>query len=132
MKHLCRTGLRRGVLGPLHTGTAALMLLAISLRLHGQAFADAARPEFPDAPSAVLLKMADDNQQMKSRPVLPVPCPPGTPQQTAASQSSTQAAPCIVENPLQIVVNYENRQPLTSRQKGLLAVRDIVDPFNLL
>jgi len=131
-------GPRRSVLPPLHVGAAALVLLAIAPRCHGQAFAATAGDVLPDAPSALLLRMTGDDQgKMQSRPVLPPPCPPVVvkPAQTQASAATPQAAtpvPCIHENPIQIVVNYEDRQPLTSRQKGFLAIRDVVDPFNLL
>jgi hypothetical protein len=135
MKHLCRKGLRCSVFAPLHIGAAALALLAIGPRSGAQAFASAAGNALPDAPSTVLLKMADDDNQMQTRPALPPPCPPAarpTPGQAGPPRQVPPPVPCINENPLQIVVNYENRQPLTSRQKGVLAVRDVVDPFNLL
>lgn len=131
-------GPRCSVLAPLHVGAAALVLLAIAPRCQGQAFASAAGNVLPDAPSTVLLRMTgDDQEKMQSRPVLPPPCPPtvvqpGQAQPNAAAPQVAAPVPCINENPIQIVVNYENRQPLTSRQKGVLAVRGITDPFNLL
>src|SRR5665213_30713 len=135
MKHLCRMGLRCSMFAPLHVGAAALVLLAIGTRGHGQAFASAAGNALPDAPSTVLLKMADDDNQMHTKPALPPPCPPAAkakPVQAGPRQPVPPPVPCIAENPLQIVVNDENRQPLTSRQKGLLAMRAVTGPFNLM
>jgi len=125
-------GLRRNVMTPLHVGAAALVLLAIAPRCHGQEFASTAATDLPDAPSTVLLKMADGDSQMQTRPSLPPVCPPATATKSAAEQQATSPVPCIVENPLRIVVNSEERQPLTSRQKGILAMRAVTDPFNLL
>jgi hypothetical protein len=132
-------GLRCSVLTPLHLGATALVLLTPGPRCHGQAFASMAVDALPDAPSAVLQKMTgDDQEKMHSRPELPPPCPPAIAvkpaqaQTNAAAQQTANPVPCINENPLQIVVNDENRQPLTSRQKGVLAIRDVTNPFNLL
>src|SRR5665213_3295034 len=133
MKHLCRTGLRCSVFAPFHVGAAALALLTIGPRCHGQTFAGAAANGLPDAPSTVLMNMADDDREkMQSRPALPPLCPRATATRSAEEQQVASPVPCIVENPLQIVVNDENRQPLTSRQKGILAMRAVADPFNLL
>lgn len=44
----------------------------------------------------------------------------------------TSQAPCRPENPIQPFVNSRFAGPLTSRQKGMLAIRDVTDPFNLL
>jgi hypothetical protein len=90
---------------------------------------------YPDAPSTVLMARAsadeaadgDDPGQSK-RNTLP-PCP--SPLPAGSAMGNTPAPPCKTENPLRIVVNSDTRQPLTSRQKGLLAGRDIVDPLNL-
>jgi len=117
---------------PLHVGAAALILLAVAPPCHGQEFASAPGADLPDAPSTVLLKMADGDGQMQTRPSLPPICPPATATKSAAEQQATSPVPCIVENPLQIVVNSENRQPLTSRQKGILAIQDVTNPFNLM
>jgi len=126
-------GLRCSVFAPLQVGAAALALLTIGPRCHAQMFAGAAPNALPDAPSTVLVNMADDDRQkMQRRPALPPLCPRATATTSAEQQQVASPVPCIVENPLQIVVNDENRQPLTSRQKGVLAVRDVVDPFNLL
>jgi hypothetical protein len=60
-----------------------------------------------------------------------LPCPVET-----APAAKTMAAtpqlppPCRAENPIQLIVTSKNVQPLTSNEKGLLAIRDFVDPFN--
>ena len=40
--------------------------------------------------------------------------------------------PCIPENPIQPFVTSEHIEPLTSKQKGVLAMRDFLDPFNFI
>lgn len=127
-------GLRCSVPVPLHVGAAALVLLAVAPLSHGQALAAVTDNALPDAPSTVLSMTIAADDQMQSRPSLPPPCPPAVKpaRANAATQQAPPLVPCIVENPLQIVVNDETRQPLTSRQKGILAVRDVIDPFNLL
>ena len=106
-------------------------------RLHAQAFAAV---DLPDAPSAVLAValLAADTPKTK----LP-PCP-SAPAANAAEASSEGSAAlgaaspalappdCVTENPLRTVVNSSTRQPLSVRQKGVLAAREVVDPFNLV
>jgi hypothetical protein len=86
---------------------------------------------YPDAPSAVLLASAaaDDDEDDTGQSKLP-PCPPPAPPGQAAS--TTPPTPCRNANPLRIVINSDQRQPLTSKQKGILAGRDIIDPLNLI
>ncbi len=56
-----------------------------------------------------------------------------SPEANASSTSAIAAdGNCRHENPVQPVVTSRRSEPLTSRQKGELALRDIVDPFNLL
>jgi hypothetical protein len=40
--------------------------------------------------------------------------------------------PCMPENPIQPIVTSAHVQPLSSKQKGLLAMRDFMDPFNFI
>ncbi len=40
--------------------------------------------------------------------------------------------PCIPEDPISPFVTSEHIQPLTSTQKGILALRDFLDPFNFI
>jgi hypothetical protein len=91
---------------------------------------------YPDAPSAVLLASnaeAEDSDEdgQNKRSALP-PCPPAVPATSPGAASSPPPTPCANQNPLRIVINSDQRQPLTSRQKAYLAGRDIIDPFNLI
>ncbi len=40
--------------------------------------------------------------------------------------------PCIAENPISPIVTSEHIQPLNSKEKGVLAIREFVDPFNFV
>lgn len=40
--------------------------------------------------------------------------------------------PCMPENPIQPIVTSEHVQALTSHEKGVLAMRDFLDPFNFV
>lgn len=59
---------------------------------------------------------------------LPPPCLVLPPE--AQRAASPAPKPCV-ENPVQLILTHPTR-PLTSREKGILAVKDFVDPFNLL
>lgn len=54
--------------------------------------------------------------------------------ETAAKQAHSDSAerPCRPEKPVQPVVTSRQIGPLSSKQKGELALRDIYDSFNLL
>ncbi len=120
------------------------MLLCVSLaaNLHAQRFAAVTvagtASDLPNAPSVVLLNMAgnsvDDLSAVDGGTLLP-PCPPAMPPAPPSTmpspQNTTPAVPCRPENPLRIVINADQRSPLTVRQKGMLAVRDVTDPVNL-
>lgn len=56
-----------------------------------------------------------------------------SPEANAAEKSMAQAQPpCRPENPIQPIVTTKQIRPLTPGEKGLLAVRDTIDPFNLM
>ena len=97
----------------------------------GQTLATGPADAYPDAPSAVLLASAaaDDDRDDAGQSKLP-PCPPPAPPGQATS--SAPPTPCRNESPLRIVINSDQRQPLTPKQKGILAGRDIIDPLNLI
>jgi hypothetical protein len=109
------------------------LMVGLASPAHGQTGPDTPSqtlPAYPDAPSAVLQASAvaedgDDAGQSKLPPC-PPPAPPG--QET----SGTPPPPCENPKPLRIVINSDQRQPLTSKQKGNLAFRDVIDPFNLI
>jgi hypothetical protein len=106
----------------------------------------------PDAPSAVLLADARMPQQKQSSSDIQngtqVP-QPNSPEQLGSRQPSElppcsklywgwklqpkeqPAGPCS-EDPFQLIVNPGDVTPLTPSQKGLLATRVTIDPFNLV
>jgi hypothetical protein len=104
----------------------------------------------PDAPSALLAQAQEvdreslsaegpdsGNEPQQSAPVGPPPCPVRKPTGSPPAGKPVQAqdrqhAACIEENPLQPILASRNLPPLTSQQKGYLAVRDVIDPFNLV
>jgi hypothetical protein len=122
-------------------GQAATLLVAV-LGLCGAAGAQMAPrvDDLPDAPSALMSQqvsesasqqvseLADDDQgatKTRLRPCrdsdypkdnLPLQGPP----------------PCMPENPIQSIVTSEHVQPLTSQEKGTLAIKDFLDPFNFV
>ena len=92
----------------------------------------------PDAPSVVLLGSSAAMTGGMVRPIFPPPCPPTVGPKAASksganpNQAASQPPACTAQSNLSIVINSEDRRPLSSNQKGLLAVRDVVDPFNLV
>jgi hypothetical protein len=117
----------------LHVAFGAMTLIGLAPRAHAQTGPDTpsqTQPSYPDAPSAVLMVSAaaddDDDPGQSKLPPCPPPAPPG--QET----SGTPPPPCRTDHPLRIVLNSDQRQPLTSKQKGILAYRDVIDPFNLI
>jgi hypothetical protein len=117
------------------------LLLAAALPLAGAAALHA--QSLPQAPSALLAQLA----QAQTAPTAPVPkptprrklprCPDDRRQEAPEADSSNAAAeqvrqPCREEDPLQPIITSATGKPLTVREKGLLAGRDIVDPFNLI
>ena len=71
--------------------------------------------------------------QVQSEGSRPCPAPARTvnPEANAAGQTATLIA-CKDENPVQSIVTARRSAPLSVKQKGELAFRDTVDPFNLL
>ena len=107
----------------------------------------------PEAPSALLAanleaNLEDGAQAQAEKPVQQTaitktsrrklqPCPDvhiKDAPEAVSSQSIAQLSqtPCREENPLQPIVSSAHVKPLTVREKGLLAGRDILDPFNLI
>jgi hypothetical protein len=95
-------------------------LLLLGLPLAAQTTTPA--QDLPDAPSAVLMAA------LASQDSAP-PCPAKR-HRPSALQAGLPKTFCQ-ENPLQPIVTTAVR-PLTAEQKGVLAMRDIVDPFNLI
>ena len=80
----------------------------------------------PDTPSAVAAAGDQAHAQDGS-----APCPaPATSDHPIPEQAPS---PCGGQrDPYQRFLNSPQPLPLTSRQKGVLAVRDVIDPFNIL
>ena len=116
-------------------------------------------PTLPDAPSASLarrdspepplqavssdtfLTTAEGNegdaQEAAGRssrlPICDLPEHTNSPEANASERSAVSlGAPCRRENPIQPILSSRKSEPLTPKQKGELAFRDLVDPFNLL
>ena len=124
-------------------GIAAMLWLgATSLNANAQA----ARDELPNAPSELLFSGETGGQtsQEESRPQIdvpkqasvadptgPVPPCPKRPRRGFHLVFAPLTQPTCVDQ-LQLIVETGKITPLTSKQKGLLAVRAVTDPFNLL
>ncbi len=94
------------------------------------AIADALRDALPDSPGEL-----QDGTATQKVP----PCDPRASVNPADTAGLTQDQKDSAQNPCNVkagtykqFLNGPQPLPLTSRQKGILAVRDIVDPFNLL
>jgi hypothetical protein len=130
---------------------AMVCLGMATLSAHGQTERDI----LPDAPSAVLFgsdSATQDGQQTSSPPsssrqepsqaTVPTqpkvddpsgpvpPCPRRTRRGFSIFFSPLTQSSCVDQ--LQLIVETGSITPLTSKQKGLLAVRAVTDPFNLL
>ena len=80
----------------------------------------------PDSPGAL------QNQQ-KPRPDPRCPAGAVVTSNSDAMNREEALAPCAqLPNPYQLFLNTTAPLPLSVKQKGLLAVRDVIDPFNLL
>jgi hypothetical protein len=128
-------------------------VLRYSLLLCSAAVAQAATAQaLPDAPSAVLL--AEERSDASPQGISEVTTKTTTPAQTPnANQTAPASLPdcptsalvgtvlflpknntarCQKQDPLQFIVEPGNVKPLTSKQKGILALRGDLDPFGLI
>jgi hypothetical protein len=97
----------------------------------------------PDAPSAILGLNVSLVEQDAKAPQLPPPPKPIPPCDTINQVNvflkpaerpvvgEKRGQPCIQTDPVQPIVSAKNLPALTWQQKGQLAGRDIIDPFNL-
>jgi hypothetical protein len=123
---------------------AALMaLLGFGMKARAQD-AIPAKDDLPDAPSALMSQSAgvDGQQQVSSSD--PNGKDPGgvakvQPRRTCKDSDYPTdkmplqgPPPCIPENPIAPFVTSIHVEPLTSKQKGVLALRDFLDPFNFI
>lgn len=106
------------------------VLLAMRVPLLGQKMPDGASA-LPDAPSALLAAAAEggDPQHRAGRNASE-PCE-GQPQLPPGSPPPLQGPPPCEKNPIQPIVTLQAK-PLDTKEKGWLAVRDFIDPFNLM
>ena len=111
------------------THWALLSTLLLVLGAHGQAGVPTA-PGLPDSPGTVHSDGAPE-----SRPKPPWPCSrttyfPSDPKAYAAQQALD---PCKQrQNPYRLFLDTTAPSPLTASQKGYLAFRSMIDPFNIL
>ena len=91
----------------------------------------AGQETLPDSPGAVT---ATKHGRKDKHPLPPCPGAGGMPSLDPEAMSAAEIRqPCETAiNPYQRFLNSETAVPLTPKQKGYLAYRDIVDPFNLL
>jgi hypothetical protein len=117
------------------------------------------RLTLPEAPSALLAGVAEDGQiasavgQQNAQRGSKQADTPETPGQVAADQRASATLPpcessglmgkilwlpgsshdpCQEQGQLEVIVEAGNVKPITSAQKGELAIRSVLDPFNLL
>ena len=106
--------------------------------------ATAAKDDLPDAPSALSSQSpgGDGQSQMSSSSdanekdadgVTQARLRPCKDSDFAVDKMPLQGPPpCIPENPIRPFVTSVHIEPLTSNQKGLLAIRNFLDPFNFV
>ena len=127
--------------GPRWAVVVALLGLAAAA---GAQSAATAKDDLPDAPSTQMSQSTGAESQSQVSPsdgdgkdsggvtkAAPMrPCkdsdyPPG-------KMPLQGPPPCIPENPIKPFVTSMHIEPLTSKQKGVLAIRDFIDPFNFI
>jgi len=137
-----------GVLQVLAATSLSLVLLA---RVHAQSRSGS----LPDAPSALLFaasdsaaatapaieqQSADQNQPQTAEPAPTQIATPATSLPPCPKKAKSGRIPIIFmpltqpscADPLQFIVDTGYVTPLTVKQKGILATRDVTDPFNLM
>lgn len=120
---------------------AAIVVLGFSAAAVAQT-PTGVKGELPDAPSALMSQTAaaDGQSQLEAdggvkaaSAVTPQPLRPCKDSDYVMEKMPLQGPPpCMPENPVSPYVTSAHVQPLSSKQKGLLAYRDFVDPFNLI
>jgi hypothetical protein len=124
---------------------AAIALLGFGT-IAGAQDSTAAKNDLPDAPSAQMTNQsagAESQQQVSSPDAnnvdpegvekAPPPLRPCKDSDYTMNKVPLQGPPpCIPEDPLKPFVTSVHIQPLTSAQKGTLALRDFLDPFNFI
>lgn len=111
---------------------AVAVLLGLSTAAGAQT--STAMDELPDAPSALMSQAAADGSDAQKPTVSHVvvlrPC---NDSDYVMEKIPLQGPPpCIPENPISPYVTSAYVKPLNSHQKGTLAMRDFLDPFNFI
>lgn len=89
--------------------------------------------DLPDAPSAVLAQQSASDAAAQAASAQ-TPCrrvKPPSPVDTTQLGADIPPPPPCEENPIQNIISTRARA-LTSGEKGILAIKDILDPFNLI
>ena len=126
-----------GRVSGLHQGLTVLAMLWLCL-VPSSAHPQSGRDPLPDAPSALLFGSDSAGQNVQPTQTSQTPSPGAVPLQTNATVATSPVPSCPTSNgktcvnQLQLIVVTGYIQPLTSNQKGLLAVHSVFDPFNLL
>ncbi len=151
MRELGQQGVKHALRLPgLQQGPTMLAMLWLCLAMPS-AHSQTERDALPDAPSALLFDSKPDAQDVQQPQASQTPSPGAVSPQTNATVPKGAIPPCpkskrktgssIVSEPLmqptcadqlQLIVVTGYVRPLTSKQKGVLAVRAVTDPFNLL
>ncbi|HZZ38885.1 MAG TPA: hypothetical protein VFE06_07130 [Acidobacteriaceae bacterium] len=113
----------------------AAALLGLVCAAGAQAVDSGPTATLPDAPSALLAAAtpegdAAQNESAPARPRRLPLCPTTNAASRARGVTLQGPPPCQEQNPIQPIV-IERAAPLTSNEKGKLALRDFIDPFNL-
>ncbi|MBX6360968.1 MAG: hypothetical protein IRZ03_12915 [Acidobacterium ailaaui] len=102
-----------------------------------------AQAELPDAPSSTMISVSGSGQsfppdapEVPKSADSPRPPFPGQQPQCSQTQSKPSATPGMscgpTFDPFQRFLNSAEPRPMTPREKAHLAVKDVIDPFNLL
>lgn len=137
--------------GVLQVLAATSLSLVLSVRVQAQSNSGS----LPDAPSALLFgvsdpaaatasaivqQSADQDRPQTAKPASAQIAAPATPLPPCTKMAKKGRFPIIFmpltqpscADPLQFIVDTGHVTPLTVKQKGLLATRDVTDPFNLM
>jgi hypothetical protein len=122
------------------------MVLAVALGVGAAASAQTTGPrgndDLPDAPSALMSQAGQESQAGVSSPdgerrteagaMTKAPRPCKERDYSNEEMPLQGPPPCMPENPISPFVTSEHIQPLSSKEKGVLAFREYLDPFNFV
>jgi hypothetical protein len=118
----------------------AVALLGLGT-ISGAQKTNAAKDDLPDAPSTQMSSGAENPAQVSTSDasekdadaMSKAPLRPCKDSDYTVTKMPLQGPPpCIPENPISPFVTSVHIEPLTSNQKGVLALRDFLDPFNFI